>query len=81
MYAQDNQLDSLSASIGRQHHLSLQMNAELETHAELLDEMDHAVESTGARLNRASRRLDRVARSLKEHSELLNNQESSLPLS
>ena len=69
MASQDNQLDALSASIGRQHHLSLQMNDELETHAELLEEMDTAVESTGARLGRASRRLDRVAKSLKEHGE------------
>ncbi|UZJ54099.1 hypothetical protein CBS101457_003419 [Exobasidium rhododendri] len=67
MYSQDDQLDNLSASIGRQHHLSLQMNEELQTHAELLDEMDLAVDSTGARLGRASRRLDTVAKSLKEH--------------
>lgn len=45
------------------------MNEELETHAELLDEMDTAVDSTAARLGRASRRLDKVAKSLKEHGE------------
>lgn len=64
---QDDQLDHLSASIGRQHHLSLQMNEELETHASLLDEMDRDVENTGARLGRASRRLDQFTKSLKEH--------------
>jgi syntaxin 8 len=69
IYSQDNQLDSLSASIGRQHHLSLQMNEELQTHADLLDEMDAAVDSTSARLGRASRKLDVVTRSLKEHGE------------
>lgn len=69
MATQDTHLDALSASIGRQHHLSLQMSEELETHAELLDEMDTAVDSTAARLGRASRRLDKVAKSLKEHGE------------
>jgi syntaxin 8 len=71
MANQDNQLDHLSASIGRQHHLSLQMNEELETHATLLDEMDRDVENTGARLGRASRRLDQFTNSLKEHGESL----------
>jgi syntaxin 8 len=69
MATQDNHLDALSASIGRQHHLSLQMSEELETHAELLEEMDTAVDSTTARLGRASRRLDKVSKSLKEHGE------------
>lgn len=67
MRSQDGQLDALSASIGRQHHLSLQMNEELDTHANLLDEMDRDVEGTGARLGRASRRLDQFTRSVKEH--------------
>lgn len=70
MATQDTHLDALSASIGRQHHLSLQMNEELETHAELLEEMDSAVDSTTARLGRASRRLDQVTKSLKEHGEI-----------
>lgn len=69
MASQDNQLDHLSASIGRQHHLSLQMNEELDIHASLLDEMDRDVENTGARLGRASRRLDQFTNSLKEHGE------------
>lgn len=69
MVSQDNQLDALSASIGRQHHLSLQMNEELETHAELLEDFDQAVDSTTARLGRASRKLDTVTKSLKEHGE------------
>lgn len=69
MTQQDGQLDVLSASIGRQHHLSLQMNEELGTHAELLDEMDRDVDSTTARLGRASRRLDTFTKSLKEHGE------------
>jgi hypothetical protein len=70
MATQDTHLDALSASIGRQHHLSLQMSDELETHAELLEEMDTAVDSTAARLGRASRRLDKVSKSLKEHGEI-----------
>lgn len=67
MEQQDNQLDALSDSIGRQHHLSLQMNEELGTHAELLEEMDRDVDGTTARLGRASRRLDKFTKSLKEH--------------
>lgn len=70
MATQDAHLDNLSASIGRQHHLSLQMSEELVTHAELLDEMDTAVDSTAARLGRASRKLDKVTKSLKEHGEI-----------
>lgn len=72
MANQDNQLDHLSASIGRQHHLSLQMNEELDIHASLLDEMDRDVDNTGARLGRASRRLDQFTNSLKEHGKSLN---------
>lgn len=69
MARQDDQLDVLGQSIGRQHHLSLQMNEELATHAELLDEMDRDVDSTTARLGRASRNLDKFTKSLKEHGE------------
>jgi len=46
------------------------MNDELELQAGLLDELDGDVENTGLRLGRASGRLRRVERSLKEHGEL-----------
>lgn len=66
---QDSHLDTLSLSIGRQRDLSIQMNDELELQAGLLDELDGDVENTGLRLGRASSRLRRVERSLKEHGE------------
>lgn len=67
MRNQDAQLDVLSASIGRQHHLSLQMNEELDSQAALLDDMDTRLDGTQARLQSASRRLDRFTSGLKEH--------------
>lgn len=69
MDGQDTQLDALSASIGRQHHLSLQMNEELGTQSGLLDEFDRDVEGTTAMLGRASRRMDKLTKNMKEHGE------------
>lgn len=66
---QDAQLDLLSASIGRQHHLSLQMNEELDTQAALLDDVDNHLDGTQVRLQSASRRLDRFASSIREQGE------------
>lgn len=66
---QDAQLDTLSTSIGRQHHMSLQMNEELHEQSELLDELDEGVDRTGLRLGRASGQLDHVKRGLKDHGE------------
>lgn len=67
LQSQDDSLDKLSASIGRQRDLSLQMNDELELHSELLDDLDRGVEHTGLRLGRASGRLEKVRKSLKDH--------------
>lgn len=64
---QDTHLDHLSASISRQHELSLRMNEELELHTDLLHELDRDVDDTGLRLGGASDRLERFRRSVKEH--------------
>ncbi|CAE7108102.1 unnamed protein product [Rhizoctonia solani] len=64
---QDTHLDRLSNSIRNQHHISLQINDELEVHTGLLEALDHELDSTGDRLSRARRRLDHVARGAKDN--------------
>lgn len=63
MREQDEQLDRLGESIGRQHQLSIQIGDELEGHVALLDDMDGHVERHQGRLNGARRRLDKIRRS------------------
>lgn len=65
--AQDGHLDLLSASLNRQHEMSLQMNEELDLHSELLQEFDGDVETTGLHVGRASGQLDKLRRSVKDH--------------
>lgn len=67
---QDHHLDALSASLHRQHELSLQMNEELDLHRELLEEFDSDVDRTGLRLGGATNQLDRLRSSIKDHSKL-----------
>ncbi|KDN53210.1 snare-domain-containing protein [Tilletiaria anomala UBC 951] len=67
MQDQDAQLDKLGASIARQHHLSLQMNEELESQGELLNELDDGVGQTTLRLGRASNQTDRFRRAARDH--------------
>ncbi|KAJ5123249.1 hypothetical protein N7448_009346 [Penicillium atrosanguineum] len=62
MRDQDNQLDQLGQSIGRQHELSIQIGDELDGHVELLDGMDGDVDRHQGRLDGARRRLDRIRR-------------------
>ena len=66
---QGARLDQLSQSINRQHHLSLQINDELEIHSGLLEELDTDIDRTHHRLTSARRRLGRVAKGAKENSE------------
>ncbi|KAG7095175.1 hypothetical protein E1B28_005954 [Marasmius oreades] len=61
MDEQDLHLDRLSSSISRQHHLSLQINDELDVHTGLLEELDTELDRTEGSLSSARRRLDRVA--------------------
>ncbi|KAF4566303.1 hypothetical protein EYR36_011721 [Pleurotus pulmonarius] len=68
MDEQDEHLDRLSQSVGRQHHISLQINDELDVHTGLLQELDTDLDQTGNRLTSARRRLDQVARGAKENS-------------
>lgn len=57
---QDDQLDTLSESIGRQRHLSMQIGDELEGQVALLDEVDRGVDRHQSRLDGAKRRLKGV---------------------
>jgi syntaxin 8 len=57
---QDEQLDTLGESIGRQRHLSIQIGDELESQGELLDDVDRGVDRHQTRLDGAKRRLKGV---------------------
>ncbi|SJX62037.1 uncharacterized protein SRS1_10671 [Sporisorium reilianum f. sp. reilianum] len=64
---QDQHLDALSASLQRQHEMSLQMNEELDLHQELLEEFDGDADRTGLRLGGTANQLDRLRNSIKDH--------------
>jgi len=64
---QDTQLETLSHSIGRQHHLSLQINDELGEQVGLLDGLDEDLDRTGIRLSRAQRTMDKVSKGAKDN--------------
>ncbi|ODN99032.1 hypothetical protein I350_07184 [Cryptococcus amylolentus CBS 6273] len=64
---QDERLNLLSSSIGRQSTLSTQIGSELDLHHELIEDTDHAMDRTAASLGRARRRMDRVADEAKQH--------------
>ncbi|KAJ5159775.1 uncharacterized protein N7482_006779 [Penicillium canariense] len=67
MRDQDEHLDRLGESIGRQHQLSIQIGDELDGHVALLDGMDGDVERHQTRLDGARRRLDRFRRKAGEN--------------
>lgn len=64
---QDQHLDALTASLNRQHEMSLQMNDELDLHHELLEGFDRDADNTGLRLGGASNQLEHLRNSLKDH--------------
>ncbi|WVR07705.1 hypothetical protein IAU60_004747 [Kwoniella sp. DSM 27419] len=64
---QDERLNLLSNSIGRQNHLSIQIGSELDIHHQLLEDTDAAMDRTSASLGRARRRMDKVANDAKQH--------------
>ena len=59
---QDDQLDRLGESIGRQRHLSMAIGDELDGQAELLEDVERGVDRHQGRLDGASRRLKSVGR-------------------
>jgi syntaxin 8 len=64
---QDEQLDRLGASIGRQRDLSIQIGNELDDHALLLDEVDERVDRHQSQLDRGRKGLDRFAKKARDN--------------
>jgi syntaxin 8 len=62
---QDDQLDTLSESIGRQRQLAMQVGDELEGQVALLDEVDRGVDRHQGRLDGAKKRLRGVSEKAK----------------
>ncbi|KOS22800.1 Syntaxin-like protein fsv1 [Escovopsis weberi] len=67
---QDDHLDRLGESIGRQRELSMQIGDELESHVIMLDEVDGVVDRHQTRLDRAKRSLNKVARAAAENKQM-----------
>ncbi|KAI8885167.1 hypothetical protein K501DRAFT_246569 [Backusella circina FSU 941] len=67
MNDQDQDLDALSTSIGRQRELGLQINDELDVHSRLIDETETMVDRTQQRLDQAKKKLDYVSRRVKDN--------------
>lgn len=64
---QDEQLDQLGLSIGRQRELSMQIGDELDGQVMLLDDVEEGVDRHAAQFRRARGRLDRFSRKAKEN--------------
>lgn len=64
---QDDQLDTLGQSIGRQRMLGIQMGNELEEQNELLEDVERGVDRHTSTLDRAKKRLGTVARKSKDN--------------
>ncbi|KAF4125947.1 syntaxin 8 [Geosmithia morbida] len=67
---QDEQLDRLGESIGRQRELSMQIGNELEDHIAMLDEVESATDRHQNRIDRAGRALGKVARSANDNKQI-----------
>ena len=64
---QDEQLDRLGQSIGRQRELTMAIGDELDSQILLLDEVDDGVDRQQSQLNGARRRLEHVGRKAKDN--------------
>ena len=67
---QDEQLDRLGQSIGRQRDLSIQIGDELDDHVQMLDDVEGHVDRHQTRLDGARRQLGNVARRAKDNKQL-----------
>lgn len=67
---QDEQLDRLGETIGRQRELSMQIGDELDSQVAMLDDVDEVVDRHQSRLDRARRQLGKVARSAGENKQM-----------
>ena len=64
---QDEQLDMLGRSIGRQRELTMAIGDELDSHILLLDDVEDGVDRHQTRLDGARRKLDDVARKARDN--------------
>lgn len=64
---QDQSLDRLSESIRNQRELSIQIGDELESHVQLLGDVDDVVDRHQERLDGAKKRLGNVAKTAKDN--------------
>ena len=67
---QDEQLDRLGESIGRQRDLSIQIGDELDDHIQMLDDVEGHVDRHQSRLDGARRQLGNIARRAKDNKQL-----------
>ncbi|ROT40325.1 hypothetical protein SODALDRAFT_271209 [Sodiomyces alkalinus F11] len=67
---QDEHLDRLGESIGRQRELSMQIGDELDAHVAMLDDVEAATDRHQGRLDRARRSLGRIARASGESKQM-----------
>lgn len=68
---QDEQLDALGASISRQRELSMQIGDELDDQVAMLDDVDVVVDRHQGRLDRAKRRVDKIARTAGDNKQMV----------
>jgi len=64
---QDDQLDRLGESIGRQRDLSIQMGDELDEQAVLLDDVDQSVDRHQGALDRGNARIKTISRKARDN--------------
>ncbi|MCJ1415976.1 hypothetical protein MMC32_002311 [Xylographa parallela] len=67
---QDEQLDRLGHSIGRQRDLSIQIGDELDEHVQMLDDVEEHVDRHQGRLDGARRSLGKVARKANDNKQI-----------
>ncbi|KAL8910493.1 MAG: hypothetical protein Q9171_004189 [Xanthocarpia ochracea] len=70
MQQQDEQLDRLGDSIGRQRELSMQIGDELDEHVQMLDEVEGHIDRHQTTLDGARKRLGNFARKAKDNKQL-----------
>ena len=67
---QDEALDRLGTSIGRQRDLSIQIGDELDEHVAMLDEVDRDVDRHQGRLDGARGRIGKIARKANDNKQI-----------
>lgn len=71
MEEQDDQLDELGRSIGRQRELSMQIGDELDDHVAMLDETERVVDRHQGRLDRGRKQIGRITRAAGENKSMV----------